>query len=76
LRRAIREFGDELAKGGVGLFYYAGHGMQVKGRNYLIPVGHDIQREDEVAEQSVEVGLVLEKMSSAKNKLKLTGVED
>ena len=69
LRRAIREFGDELAKGGVGLFYYAGHGMQVKGRNYLIPVGHDIQREDEVAEQSVEVGLVLEKMASAKNKL-------
>jgi uncharacterized caspase-like protein len=71
LRRAIREFGDELAKGGVGLFYYAGHGMQVKGRNYLIPVGHDIRREDEVAEQSVEVSLVMEKFASAKNKLNI-----
>jgi uncharacterized caspase-like protein len=68
LRRAIREFGDEIAKGGVGLFYYAGHGMQVKGRNYMIPVGHDIRREDEVAEQSVEVGLVMEKLTSAKNR--------
>lgn len=68
LRRAIREFGDQLAKGGAGLFYYAGHGMQVKGRNYLIPVGHDIQREDEVAEQSVDLGLVLEKMATAKNR--------
>lgn len=71
LRRAIREFGDELGKGGIGLFYYAGHGMQVKGRNYLIPVGHDIQREDEVAEQSVDVALVLQKFASARNKLNI-----
>ena len=67
MRRVIREFGDELAKGGVGLFYYAGHGVQVKGRNYMLPVGSDIQREDEVADQSVDVGLVLEKMATAKN---------
>ena len=71
LRRAIREFGDEIAKGGVGVFFYAGHGMQVRGRNYLIPVGHDIEREDEVAEQSVDVALVLEKMATAKNALNI-----
>ena len=35
---ALRDFGDKLKKGGVGLFYYAGHGMAIKGRNYLIPV--------------------------------------
>ena len=35
---ALREFGDVLKNGGVGLFYYAGHGMQVKGRNFLVPV--------------------------------------
>ena len=34
MKRAIYEFGERLAKGGVGLFYYAGHGMQVNGRNY------------------------------------------
>lgn len=71
MRRVIREFGDEIAKGGVGLFFYAGHGMQVRGRNYLIPVGHDIEREDEVAEQSVDVALVLEKMATAKNALNI-----
>src|SRR5262245_18601071 len=38
MRRAVRGFGDELARGGVGLFYFAGHGMQVNGRNFLIPV--------------------------------------
>src|SRR5208283_1098833 len=47
MREGLREFGGRIAQGGVGLFYFAGHGMQVKGRNYLIPVGADIQSEDE-----------------------------
>jgi uncharacterized caspase-like protein len=71
LRRAIREFGDEIAKGGIGLFYYAGHGMQLKGRNYLAPIGNDIQREDEIADQSVDVALVLEKFRTANNALNI-----
>jgi len=71
MRRAIRAFGDELAAGGVGLFYYAGHGMQVRGRNYLIPVNADIEREDEVEDQAVDANLVLTKMDSAKNSLNL-----
>src|SRR6202050_3971050 len=36
--RAIRQFGAQLAGGAVGLFYYAGHGVQVQGVNYLVPV--------------------------------------
>jgi len=71
MRRVIREFGDDIAKGGIGLFYYAGHGMQLKGKNYLIPIGNDIQREDEIADQSVDVGLVLEKMRTASNALNI-----
>ena len=46
---SIREFGKLIAKGGVGLFYYAGHGMQINGKNYLIPINANIQHEDEVA---------------------------
>jgi hypothetical protein len=42
MRKAIRQFGKDLKKGGVGLFFFAGHGMQVQGANYLIPVGADI----------------------------------
>jgi len=71
MRRAIRKFGDELKKGGVGLFYYAGHGMQVRGRNYLIPVGTDIQREDEIEDQAVDASLVLRKMATAGNKMNI-----
>ncbi len=46
---ALREFGDRLGRQSTGLFYFAGHGMQVRGRNYLVPVDADIAREDEAA---------------------------
>ena len=64
---ALREFGDKLRGGGTGLFYYAGHGMQIKGRNYLIPVGANVEREDEVAYSAVDAQAVLDKMESAGN---------
>lgn len=67
----LRDFGDLLRGGGVGVFYYAGHGMQVKGRNYLIPVDAQIEREDEVAFNSIDANQVLEKMDSAKNRLNI-----
>ena len=64
---ALREFGERLRAGGTGLFYYAGHGMQIKGRNYLIPVGANIEREDEVAYNAVDAQAVLDKMEAAGN---------
>jgi uncharacterized caspase-like protein len=66
---AIRGFGDRLKSDSVGLFYFAGHGVQVKGRNFLLPVGSRIEREDEVPFKAIDAQQVLDKMSSAKNRL-------
>jgi uncharacterized caspase-like protein len=65
MRAGVRQFGDRLINNDVGLVYYSGHGVEVKGRNYFIPVNADIQREDEIADQGLDVSLVLEKMSTA-----------
>jgi hypothetical protein len=67
----IREFGDRLKGANVGLFYYAGHGLQVKGRNYLVPVDVDIAREDEVPYRGLDVNEVLDKMDSARTGVNL-----
>lgn len=68
MQSAVRDFGDRLrSSGGAGLFYYAGHGMQIKGRNYLIPVGATLEREDEVAYAAMDAQAVLDKMESAGN---------
>ena len=67
LRKSIRTFGGKLGADDIGLFYYAGHGMQVSGENYLIPIDSDINSEDEVPDEGVSVNAVLRKMESAKN---------
>lgn len=68
---AIRKFGNKLYKGGIGLFYYAGHGVQVKGRNYLVPINADIQDEDDVEFNTVDAGFILTKMESANNTMNI-----
>ena len=65
MRTGVRQFGDRLINNDVGLVYYSGHGVEVKGRNYFIPVNADIQREDEIADQGLDVSLILEKMNTA-----------
>ncbi len=67
MKTAVRQFGDALQKGDVGLFYYAGHGMQVKGRNFLIPIGSTITSESDIELESLDVIRVLGKMDDAGN---------
>jgi uncharacterized caspase-like protein len=67
----IREFGQKLRNGGVGLFYFAGHGVQVGGRNYLVPINAEITAEAEVEFEAVEVGFALAQMEEARNRLNI-----
>jgi len=70
MKIAIRDFGDRLGKaGGVGLFYYAGHAMQVNGHNYLIPVDARIEREADVDIESVLLDAVLDQMGNTDSRL-------
>ena len=71
MKKDIQAFGQRLLKGGVGLFYYAGHGMQVNGRNYLIPIGAQIEHEKQVEYEAVDVGMVLAEMDHARNRLNI-----
>lgn len=71
MKNLIREFGQSLKAGGAGLFYFAGHGVQSKGHNYLIPVDAEIQSEAEVEDASVDVNLVWNYMEEAQNELNI-----
>ena len=68
---AIFEFGERLKGGGVGLLYYSGHGMQVKGENYLIPIDANIGREDDIKRKTINAKDILDKMDEAKSHLNL-----
>ncbi|MEY4283575.1 MAG: hypothetical protein RL111_250 [Pseudomonadota bacterium] len=64
MRDATRRFADRLASSDVGLVYYSGHGVEVKGRNYLIPVNADIKREYEVSDQAFDASQFTEMMDA------------
>lgn len=68
---AIEDFGKRLKRGGVGLFYFAGHGMQVRGENYLIPVQAVIKKELDVETEAVQLTRVLNEIDEAKNRLNI-----
>jgi hypothetical protein len=71
MKRVIRSFGEKIRGGGTGLFYYAGHGLQVKGLNYLVPVDAKLSSEGEVDYECIEVGFVLAQMEDARNDMNI-----
>lgn len=58
----IRAFADKLVGSDVGLFYYAGHGLAVDGKNFLAPVDAALKSEADVDFETVELNLVLKQM--------------
>ena len=67
IEEAIETFSQKLRRSNVGLFYFAGHGVQVAGENFLVPLGARISREQDVRFEAVHVGRVLGGMEDAGN---------
>lgn len=59
-RRVLRDFSRRLqSEGSVAVFYYAGHGVQIDGRNFLLPVDLNLRDEDEVKDEGVDIDELL-----------------
>jgi formylglycine-generating enzyme required for sulfatase activity len=67
----LQKFGNQLVGADVALFYYAGHGVQVRGSNYLVPVNANPAREADVLLQAVDTALVLAAMEGSGTKLNM-----
>ncbi len=68
MEEAINEFVQEIQNGDVALFYFSGHGVQVRGENYLIPIGGSIKSETDVRFKTLNAALVLGKMEESRNR--------
>jgi uncharacterized caspase-like protein len=67
----VQNFGRQIQGADVALFYYAGHGVQVSGSNYLVPVGANPTREADVDFQMVDINLVLRQMQGSGTRLNI-----
>jgi hypothetical protein len=65
---AIREFGQAIDGASAALFFYAGHAMQFKDRNYLIPIDAAMGTEEDVTFFSVEIGQIFDRMDRARTR--------
>ncbi len=74
MSRAVKKFGKRLRTAGedaVGLFYYAGHGIQANGTNFLVPIGAEIEDQSDLTLETVSASDILAQMESAGNALNL-----
>ena len=72
LKKAIREFTGKLKDYGentVGFVFYAGHGLQVDGINYLVPVDAEIEKQADVSLYSVDAGALMQGLNNVGNRL-------
>ncbi len=68
---AVRDFGNQIRRGGVGFFYYAGHGIQSRGKNFLIPVGAQLDGEADLEFESMDANMVQAQMDEAGNRVNI-----
>jgi len=71
MREAIKAFSKKVADGAIGLFYYSGHGVQVEGENYLVPIDANIEYKEEVPDECIGVSTILRYMEASNNKLNI-----
>jgi hypothetical protein len=71
MEEAIRAFGKRLTRDSVALFYYSGHGLQVRGNNYLVPVDARIEKEQDVEYEGVDAGRVMAELESVGSRLNI-----
>lgn len=76
MKSAVRDLMDKIAGGGIGAFYFAGHGIQEGGNNYLLPVDIEALADSSaLADEAVELGSITERLASAKAKFSLLVID-
>jgi hypothetical protein len=66
---ALRDFGSALNENTVAVLYYAGHALQLRDQNFMIPIDAEIRNEDDVGLQGVDLTFILGRMSRAKSRV-------
>jgi hypothetical protein len=71
LSKAVDDFTHRIQRDGVALFYYSGHGVQVNGENYLIPIDANIEAESEIRYKSLNLGYLMTKLEGSPSRLNI-----
>ena len=71
MKSILKRFYEKIGAGGVGLFYFSGHGIEVDGQNYLIPIDAKIDEKSDAEFEAISLNKITKKMQNAKNRLNI-----
>jgi formylglycine-generating enzyme required for sulfatase activity len=71
MNQALGTLADRIARGGVGVLFFAGHGVQVRGENFLLPIDVKVEREEDLADEAIALGRIMERLAQAQAKFTL-----
>jgi len=66
MRRALRDFADEARDADIAIIYFAGHGLEIQGTNYLIPVDAVLERDSDAYDEAVSLERLLNAIEPAR----------
>lgn len=75
MRSRVEDFTARLSHSDVGLIYYSGHGVEYRGRNYLLPVDTNIQQEGEIPRQAIDISSVVESLNKLERKVNIVIID-
>jgi hypothetical protein len=75
MQGSVTKFTEKLKLSEVGLIYYSGHGIEHKGRNYLLPVNFNINDEDEIPRQALDISAIVDRLSKAERKVNIVIID-
>lgn len=64
LTKAIRKFGEKITTAEAAIFYYAGHGLQVDGINYLVPVDAALKNKSDLTYEAININMILSELQN------------
>ena len=71
MKKLLRKFAYKIRKGGIGLYYFSGHSVNVDGKNYLIAVDASLDNRDYISHEAIPLNNIIKKMNDARNRLNI-----
>jgi uncharacterized protein YcfL len=71
MKTTLNSFYEKISKGGVGMFYFSGHGIEVDGQNYLIPIDAKLDEKSDAEFEAISLNKITKKMQNARNRLNI-----
>ena len=69
MKKLLKKFTYKIAKGGIGFYYFAGHSVNVDGKNYLVAVDASLDSRDYISREAIPLNNIIKKMRTAGNRL-------